>query len=123
MLDIALILQTVVFQRQPDRLKKKEEKKNVTKTCRDYLHHKRSPLINYTTTAALRAVMTICQVTQLLSDVTQVIETSVKAAAMEPTGSPPLTGQKKGKKKSAMGETIGSGETWRTYFGLTSPRK
>lgn len=54
------------------------------------------------TTAALRAVMTICQVTQLLSDVTQVIETSVKAAAMEPTGSPPLTGQKK-EKKSAMG--------------------
>lgn len=53
--------------------------------------------------------MTICQVTQLLSDVTQVIETSVKAAAMEPTGSPPLTGQKKeklryGGKRSAAGK-------------------
>lgn len=121
MLDLRVLLQTV-FQRQPETWKKEEKKKNVTKTCRDYLHHKRSPLINYTTTAALRAVMTICQVTQLHSDVTQVIETSVKAAAMEPTGSPPLTGQKK-EKNPLWGETIGSGETWRTYFGLTSPRK
>lgn len=54
--------------------------------------------------------MTICQVTQLLSDVTQVIETSVKAAAMEPTGSPPLTGQKKEKKIRYGGKRSAAGK-------------
>lgn len=74
--------------------------------------------------------MTICQVTQLPFDVTQVIETSLKAGwrlaggwlqPWSPAPDPRLSPtEKKGeKKKIRYGGKDRPRETWRTYCGLT----
>lgn len=78
------------------------------------MYHKRSYLIHTTNKAALRAVMAICQVTQLPSDVTQVIETSLKAGcshgALDRIPASHRLKKKREKRKSATGEKIGSGK-------------